>query len=139
MSDGWKTCFGFGFLILGLGLAAVSLLAGGIGQLVTFLGGDSLGIDFRLGLYIAAGVFGLLFLASIGFFISIRNWSWLPAIAGGIYAVVPDLILGPEDDAAALIVGVAASGLLAYLKNRREQKFRLSRPESPPELPDSEH
>jgi hypothetical protein len=136
MSDGWKTCFGFGFLILGLGLAVLSLITGGIGELVTFLGGDSLGIDFRLGLYIAAGLFGLLFLASIGFFISIRNWSWLPAIAGGVYAVVPDLILGPEDDVAAMIVGIAASGLLAYLKSRHGQKTALSRPENPPKPPE---
>jgi len=135
MSDGLKTCFGFGFLILGLTLAVISLLAGGIGELVTFLGGDAMGISLRTGFYIAVGVFVVLFLAAIGFFISIRNWTWLPAIAGGIYAVVPDLILGPEDDAVAMITGVLASGLLAYLKSRHEQKQTQVRGEAPPKLP----
>ncbi|HAY85264.1 MAG TPA: hypothetical protein DCY42_10185 [Chloroflexi bacterium] len=134
MSDGWKTCFGFGFLILGLTLAVISLLAGGIGEVVTFFGGDSLGIDLRLGLYIAIGVFVVLFVAAIAFFISIRNWSWLPAIAGGVYAVVPDLILGPEDDVVAMFLGVAASGLLAYVQSRRGQKTVQSRPEDPSKL-----
>jgi hypothetical protein len=129
MSDGWKTCFGFGFLILGLVLAAGSLLAGGIGELAAFFGADSLGIDLRSGFYVALGIFVLLFAAAIGFFISIRNWSWLPAIAGGIYAVLPDLILGPEDDAAAIAVGVLASSLLAYLMDRRETRRTLARPE----------
>ena len=135
MSDGWKTCFGFSFLILGLILAVISILAGGIGELVTFLGGDAMGISLRTGLYIAVGIFVVLFLAAIGFFISIRNWAWLPAIAGGIYAVVPDLILGPEDDVAAMITGVLASGLLAYLKSRHEQKQTQVRGEAPPKLP----
>ncbi len=133
MSDGWKTCFGFGFLILGMGLAATSLLVGGVGELVTFLGGNSLGIDFQLGVYIALGLFAALFVAAIAFFISIRNWSWLPAIAGGIYTVMPDLILGPEDDAVAMVLGVVASGLLSALKARREQKLAKSRPEPPPD------
>ena len=135
MSDGWKTCFGFGFLILGLTLAVISLLAGGIGELVTFFGGDAMGISLRTGFYIAVGVFVVLFLAAIGFFISIRNWTWLPAIAGGIYAVVPDLILGPEDDAAAILTGVLASGVLAYLKSRHEQNQAQTRGEVPPRLP----
>ena len=134
MSDGWKTCFGFGFLILGLALAAISLLAGGIGELVTFFGGDAMGISLRTGFYISVGIFVVLFLAAIGFFVSIRNWTWLPAIAGGIYAVVPDLILGPEDDAIAMITGVLASGLLAYLKSRHEQKPTQVRDEAPPKL-----
>jgi len=135
MSDGWKTCFGFGFLILGLTLAGISLVAGGIGELVTFLGGDAIGIDLRTGFYIAVGVFVVLFLAAMAFFISIRNWAWLPAIAGGVYAVVPDLILGPEDDVVAMLVGVLGSGLLAYFQSRREQKMASIRPESPPKLP----
>jgi len=135
MSDGRKTCFGFAFLILGLALAVISILAGGIGEMVTFFGGNSLGIDFKLGLYIAIGVFVVLFLASIAFFISIRNWSWLPAIAGGVYAVVPDLILGPEDDVVAMAAGVLVSGALAYLKSRSEQNQTIARPESPPPAP----
>jgi ABC-type Mn2+/Zn2+ transport system permease subunit len=136
MSDGWKTCFGFGFLILGLALAVISLLAGGIGEIVTYLGGNAFGVDLQVGLYLAIGMFVVLFVAAIAFFTSIRDWSWLPAIAGGIYTVMPDLILGPEDDAVAMIAGVLASGLLAYLKNRREQKQGHARPELPPKSPE---
>ena len=132
MSDGWKTCFGFGFLILGLVLALLSVMAGGLGQLVESLGGNAWGIDLGLGIKIAAVVFVVLFVAAIAFFISIRDWTWFPAIAGGIYAVVPDLIIGPEDDALAILVGVLASGILAQLKSRRERKMDQARLEPPP-------
>lgn len=134
MSDGRKSCFGFGFLILGLLLAVASLLVGGIGQVVESLGGDALGINFRTGLYVAIGILVVLFGASIYFFVSIRNWAWLPAIAGGVYAVLPDLILGPEDDALAMVGGVVLSGLLSYLRGRVEQKVSPGRPEEPPKL-----
>ena len=122
MSDSKRSCLGFTALILGLGLAAVSLVAGGIGQVVTVLGGDSLGINIKSGAIGAAVVFGLLFLSAMYFFISIRDWSWLPAIAGGVYAVLPDLILGPEDDVIAMVAGVGISGLLSYLDYRRGKK-----------------
>ncbi|HSG24572.1 MAG TPA: hypothetical protein VLA32_00525 [Anaerolineales bacterium] len=135
MSDGWKTCFGFSFLILGLVLALLSVLAGGLGQLVESLGGNAWGIDLGLGVKIAAGVFVILFVAAIAFFVSIRNWAWFPAIAGGVYAVLPDLILGPEDDALAILAGVLASGVLTRLKSRREKKMDQARLESPPSDP----
>jgi len=135
MSDGWKTCFGFSFLILGLVLALFSVLAGGLGEWVESLGGDAWGIDLDLGLKIAIGVFVVLFVAAIAFFISIREWTWLPAIAGGVYAVVPDLIIGPEDDALAILVGVLASGILAQLKSRRERKMDEARSVLPPSDP----
>lgn len=135
MSDGQKSCFGFGFLILGLVLAIASLVAGGIGELITFFGGNSLGINVQTGLYIAIGVFVVLFAASVFFLISIRNWAWLPAIAGGVYTILPDLILGPEDDILALVLGVLVSGLLAHIKDRREDRSSGPRPESPPKLP----
>ncbi|MBN2045234.1 MAG: hypothetical protein JW757_09460 [Anaerolineales bacterium] len=122
MSDSKKSCLGFTALILGLGLAVVSLVAGGIGELVRFLGGDSLGINLKNGAIIAGIVFGLLFLTAVYFFISIRDWSWLPAIAGGVYAVLPDLVLGPEDDVLAMVAGVGISGLLSYFQYRRDKK-----------------
>ncbi|MFN2145461.1 MAG: hypothetical protein ACK2T7_08905 [Anaerolineales bacterium] len=126
MSNGKKSCLGFTALILGLGLAVVSLVAGGIGQLVTFLGGDSLGINLKTGSIAAMVVFALLFISAIYFFVSIKDWAWLPAIAGGVYAVLPDLILGPEDDVVAMIAGVGISGLLSYLDYRRGKKLEIS-------------
>jgi hypothetical protein len=122
MSDSKKSCLGFTALILGLGLAVVSLVAGGIGEIVTFFGGDSLGINLKSSAIAAGIVFGLLFISAIYFFLSIRDWAWLPAIAGGVYAVLPDLILGPEDDVIAMAAGVGVSGLLSYLQYRREKK-----------------
>jgi hypothetical protein len=126
MSDGKKSCLGFGALILALGLAVVSLVAGGIGELVTVLGGDSLGINLKTGLITAAVIFSLLFISALYFFISIRDWAWMPAIAGGVYAVLPDLILGPEDDIVAMIAGVGISGFLSYLDYRRGKKQKIS-------------
>jgi len=135
MSDGWKTCFGFSFLILGLVLALLSVMAGGLGEWVESLGGNAWGIDLDWGVKVAAGVFIILFVAAIVFFASIREWTWLPAIAGGIYAVMPDLIFGPEDDALAILAGVLASGILAQLKSRRERKMAQARFDPPPSKP----
>lgn len=134
MSDGRKSCLGFGFLILGLLLAGASLLVGGIGQLVETLGGNAAGFNFRTGLNIAIGIFVVLFAASMYFFVSIKDWAWLPAIAGGIYAVLPDLILGPEDDAVALVAGVVLSGLLSWVRSRGGKNSVRIRPEDPPKL-----
>lgn len=133
MKDSTKSCFGFTALILALGLAFVSLLLGGVGELVTQLGGNSLGITFRTGLIGAFVVFGLLFLTALYFFISIRDWSWIPAILGGVYAILPDLIIGPQDDLAAMVLGVVVSGGLNYFMNRRGIPTTSDRPELPPE------
>lgn len=126
MSDGRKSCLGFVFLILGLGLAVLSLVAGGVGELVKVFGIESI-FDFKTGLYLAIGVFVVLFVAAMVMFISIRDWTWLPAIFGGVYTILPDLILGPEDDIVALVTGVVLSGLLNYVTNKRA--VGRSRPE----------
>jgi len=133
MKDSTKSCLGFSALILALGLASVSLLVGGVGELVTQFGGNSLGINFRTGLIGAFVVFGLLFLTALYFFISVRDWSWIPAILGGVYAILPDIVLGPQDDVAALTLGVVASAVLNYFMNRRGQPKPADRPELPPE------
>jgi hypothetical protein len=123
MSDGRKSCLGFGFLFLALVLAGLSVFTGGIGSLVSRVSGESVGFDLKTGMFLAVGVFVVLALVALGFFISVRDWSWFPAIFGGVYAIMPDLILGPEDDVLALVAGVAISGLLAYLKDKRGQKI----------------
>jgi hypothetical protein len=121
MSDGSKSCLGFGFLILALTLAGISVIAGGISELVSRFAGEAVGFDLKTGMYLAIGVFVLFALVALAFFISVRNWSWFPAIFGGVYAVMPDLIFGPEDDAVALLLGVVLSGVLAYVRDRRGQ------------------
>ena len=129
MKDGTKSCLGFTFLILGLILAVVSLFAGGVGELVTFLGGDSLGINLKVGLYIAIGVFVVLFAAAIAMFVSVRDWAWIPAILGGVYAILPDLMVGPQDDIFAVIGGVLLSAALNYFTQRRSGNTAAARPE----------
>ena len=131
MSDSKKSCLGFSALILGLGLAVVSLLAGGIGQIINWFGGESI-VNLRTGSIVAITVFAVLFLSALYFFISIRDWSWFPAILGGIYTILPDLILGPEDDIVAMVAGVGLSGLLSYIQHRRGQSTGANQP---PELP----
>jgi hypothetical protein len=125
MSDGRKSCLGFGFLILALSLAGVAVLAGGISSLVSRLSGEAAWFDLKTGLYLAVGLFSLFTMVALAFFISVRNWAWFPAIFGGVYAILPDLILGPEDDAIALVLGVVLSGALAYFRERRGKATNL--------------
>lgn len=118
MSDGKKSCLGFGFLILALSLAGVSVLFGGLSSLVSSLSGEAAWFDLRTGIYVAIGLFVFFALVAVLFFVSVRNWSWFPAIFGGVYAILPDLIFGPEDDIFALVLGVVLSGALAYFRER---------------------
>lgn len=129
MSDGKKTCLGFGFLIMGLAFAVLSLLVGGVGELVKFFGGQS-SIGFNFGLYGAIGILVVFFLPAAVMFISVRDWAWMPAILGGVYAVMPDLIAGPGDDFLAIVAGAVISGLLNYVTQKRQKNSAApSRPE----------
>jgi hypothetical protein len=69
---------------------------------------------------LSIGTFVFFFAISIYWFLKIRDYSWFPAIAAGIYTIVPDLILGPEDDILVLILGGVISGLLAYRKEKQD-------------------
>jgi hypothetical protein len=126
MSDGKKSCLGFGFLILALGLAGVSVIAGGINSLVADVNGEVPWFDLKTGVFVAIGLFVLFALIALLFFISVRNWAWFPAIFGGVYAILPDLIFGPEDDVIALVLGVVLSGALAYVQDQRRKKTNIS-------------
>jgi hypothetical protein len=70
---------------------------------------------------IGIGIFVAFSSIAIIIFLSLKNWSWLPAILGGIYTVMPDLIFGQADDALAIVLGVLASGLLAWRRERRKE------------------
>ncbi len=134
MSDGKKSCLGFGFLVLGLGLAALALLAGGVGEMIAYFGGKATGLSFKLGFYVGLALLALSFLLSAILFISVKNWAWLPAIAGGVYTVLPDLILGPEDDAVAMFAGVALSSLMAFLRTRSDKRMAAAALDLPDDL-----
>lgn len=125
MSDGKRTCLGFGFLIAALILAGTAVFVGGLDTLIDFFAslirGESFKLDVKMALGIGIGVFILFSSIALILFFSVKNWSWLPAILGGVYAILPDLILGPEDDIVALALGVVISGLLAWRRERRRE------------------
>ncbi len=124
MSDRKRTCLGFGFLIAALVLAGAAVFVGGLDTLIDFFAslirGESFKLNVSLALGIGVGIFILFSAIALILFFSVKNWSWLPAILGGAYAILPDLIFGPEDDIVALALGVVISGLLAWRRERRK-------------------
>jgi len=120
MSDGKKSCLGFLFLIAALVLAGLVLIIGGFDAVISWLGGESFGLSVKTATVMAFVIFMIFFAVSLVMFISVRDWSWLPAIAGGVYTILPDIILGPQDDIIAMVLGVVISGLLAWRKGKRE-------------------
>jgi hypothetical protein len=125
MSDGKKSCLGFIFLIGALVIAVLALVAGGIGEVVNYLGGNTFGVGIRSGLIIGVGALVFFFVLAVYMFITIRNYAWFPAIAAGVYTVLPDLIIGPEDDIVVLILGGLISGLLAWRQSQGAKGEKL--------------
>jgi hypothetical protein len=124
MSEGKRTCLGFGFLFLALIFAVAAVYLGGMSALVngvvSWMRGDSFQLGAGTAWVIGIGIFVALSAIAILIFLSFKNWSWLPAVLGGIYAVMPDLIFGHVDDTIALVLGILASGLLAWRRERRK-------------------
>ncbi|MBW8012321.1 MAG: hypothetical protein FVQ83_13995 [Chloroflexi bacterium] len=118
MSDGKKSCLGFIFLIGALVIAVSAVLVGGIGEAIKYLGGNTFGISLKSGLIIGVGALVFFFVLAVYMFITIRNYAWFPAIAAGVYTVLPDLIIGPEDDIVVLLLGGLISGLLAWRQSQ---------------------
>lgn len=110
MSDGKRSCFGFVFLTAALVFSAVFGIGGWVGQ------------DFRTGLTLSLGVFAFFAALSAYFFITIKDYAWLPAVLGGLYAILPDLFLGPSDDIVVMLAGTVISGIWSWRKNRRISK-----------------
>jgi len=106
MKDSHRSCLGFIFILLALGL--------GIGAAV----GGWMGADFRAGIILGIGTFIFFCVIAGYFFLQIKDWSWIPAIASGIYLLLPDLILGPEDDFLIMLLGGLISVFLAWRKNK---------------------
>ncbi|MEX1247473.1 MAG: hypothetical protein WEA61_03230 [Anaerolineales bacterium] len=103
MRDGTRACLGFVFLLAALFLAVVFGIAGWV------IGGDA-----GTGLIVALATFGLFALLAAYMFITIKNYAWVPAVLGGVYAILPDLIFGPADDAVVLLAGVTLSAIMAW-------------------------
>lgn len=96
-------------MLLALGGAAVAGLGGWISR------------DFQTGLVLGLSVFLFFSVLAAYQFFKIRDWAWLPAVAGGVYAVLPDLFLGPADDIGAILLGAAISGVMAWRRGRDAQ------------------
>ena len=124
MSEGKRTCLGFAFLFAALVFAAAAVYVGGMSALVggvaSLVRGESFKLAAGTAWIIGIGIFVAFSAIAIIIFLSFKNWSWLPAVLGGIYTVMPDLIFGHVDDAVALVLGVLASGLLAWRRERRK-------------------
>jgi hypothetical protein len=110
MSDGRRSCLGFVFLAAALVLSAVFGISGWIGQ------------DFRTGAILGISVFLIFAAISAYMFITIKDYAWLPAVFGGLYALLPDLIAGPTDDIGVLLLGTVVSGIMAWRRNSRSLK-----------------
>lgn len=108
MSDRNRVLLGFGLLIVALMGAAVVGLGGWIGR------------DFQTGAILGAATFVFFGALATYHFIKIRDWAWLPAVAGGLYAVLPDLVAGPADDIGAILLGAALSGLISWRRGKNE-------------------
>jgi len=108
MKDRNRSCLGFFFLSAALFLAVVALIGGWIGW------------DFRTGAILSIGTFSLFAILAIYMFVTIKDYAWFPAVVGGLYAVLPDLIAGPTDDIAVLILGAVISGIWSWRRSRRK-------------------
>ena len=126
MTDGKKSCLGFLFLFAALGLSILTLLAGGFNAVVKWVSGEIPGVALRTVFILSGGVFVFFFAIAIYWFLKMRDFSWFPAIAAGIYTVLPDLIFGPEDDILVLILGGVISGLLAYRREKQDAGINKS-------------
>lgn len=106
MSDRKRILFGLVFLLVALlGAALVNIVGWSAGE-------------YRVGAI--AGLVTFVVFAGLAayHFIKVRDWAWLPAVAGGLYAVLPDLILGPADDLGAILLGAALTGFMSWRRKR---------------------
>lgn len=109
MRDRTRMLVGFGLLIVALIGAALAGLGGWIGR------------DFRTGAVLGAATFVFFGALAAYQFIKIRDWAWLPAVAGGVYAILPDMIAGPSDDIGAILLGAVISGVIGWRRGKRVQ------------------
>ncbi len=114
MTDRRRSCLGLTFLAASLFLAIVALFWGWIGW------------DFRTGAVLSAGFFTFFLVIAIYMFITIRDYAWLPAVFGGIYAIMPDLIAGPTDDIGVLALGALISGIWSWRRSKKESGTEIS-------------
>ena len=108
MTDRRRSCLGLIFLAASFFLAFVALFWGWIGW------------DFQTGAVLSGAFFSIFLILAVYMFITIRDYAWLPAVFGGMYAILPDLIAGPIDDIGVLALGALISGLWSWRRSKRE-------------------
>jgi hypothetical protein len=110
MGDGARGCLGVLFLFAAVVLA-IAAFAGGW-----------LGWEFKVGVILGVVTFSVFFALAGLMFISMKDYSWLtttiPAILGGAYTVLPDVLPGAQDDILVLLLGATISGLITWRKSR---------------------
>lgn len=112
MSDRKRIFLGLVFLVIALlGAALVNIIGWSAGE-------------YRFGALAGLAVFVVFAILAAYHFIKVRDWAWLPAVAGGLYAVLPDLILGPVDDLGAILFGAALTGFMSWRRKRSERVDR---------------
>lgn len=108
MSDRVRILRGFLLLVVALiGAALVNILGWAWGE-------------YQAGALLGLAVFVLFAGLAVYQFVRVRDWAWLPAVAGGLYAVLPDLILGPADDIGAILLGAVLTAVLSWRRGRTE-------------------
>lgn len=109
-------------IILALVLFAAVLLVPAL-VLLYFVSQD----DLATGLLAAGGTLALLLLLAFLLIVTIRKQTWfsssLPIILGALYSLIPDAIIGPVDDGAALTGGALISFVLWLRKQPNLPKW----------------
>lgn len=100
-------------VVFAVGLGVFALVAG------------SVGLDLNRGVRLGILTFVFFFVIAAYLFFKIENWGYLPIIASIVYTILPDLILGPEDDILALILGALISGIWAWRTSKRGNPAKL--------------
>jgi len=114
MSDTKKSCLGLVFIVAAVVLGVAALVAG------------SIGMDLRRGAIVGVATFVFFFTIAAYLFLKINNWGMLPVIAGMVYTILPDVILGPEDDLLAVLLGAVISAVLAWRSQRSKKSAELT-------------
>ena len=113
MTDRRRSCLGFVFLAAALFLAVAALFGGWIGW------------DFRTGAILSIAFFAFFAVLAAYMFITIEDYAWFPAVIGGLYAVLPDLMAGPTDDVIALALGAVVSAIWSWRRGRRAARTEV--------------
>ncbi|MBN1231250.1 MAG: hypothetical protein JXA19_05260 [Anaerolineales bacterium] len=131
MTDSKRSCLGILSMLAALVFSVLILVAGGFGALIKWMGGNFLWLDLRVGTILAVAIFLFFSCIAIYMFVKVKDYSWFPMILSGLYAILPDLIFGSNDDILVLILGAGISSMMAWRNNKKTGKSVIEIPEPP--------